>query len=189
MAKQLWTQEEIESLKRMYPDPGISPQRIEPYFGRSWKAIRLKAWKLGLNRSRQIDDQIHHAYFHEITTQEQAYWLGWLASDGYITVWNRGHYICLQLQARDESIIRRFIQAVAPRATICWDRKAVGVRIGSKELFHDLVAQGVELSEPTRAHKNKSPHLYKIRSSSRKVIHKLDAALNRSGLGLPRKHL
>jgi hypothetical protein len=252
-----WVEEDIATLSHMYPDLGIPPERMEQYFGRSWKAIRLKAWKLGLNRARPVDDQIHHTYFHEIATQEQAYWLGWLASDGHITVWNRGHYICLQLQARDESIIRRFIHAVAPGATIYWDRKAVGVRIGSKEMFHDLVAQGVgpdktknfiwprslpekfamdfllgyfdgdgclgqynyggeirlhwvllgtkafltltkehiqnfvgvELREPTRAHKNKSPHLYKIRSSSRKVIHNLDAALNRSGLGLPRKHL
>jgi hypothetical protein len=46
----------------------------------------------------------------------------------------------------------------------------------------------VPLSGPVRADKNRSPHLYRIYTGSQQAITRIDAVLNASGLGLPRKH-
>src|SRR6266508_6857684 len=49
----MWTQEEIEALRQMYPDVAISKACMEQYFGRLWGAIRMKAKRLGVERLRQ----------------------------------------------------------------------------------------------------------------------------------------
>ncbi len=47
---------------------------------------------------------------------------------------------------------------------------------------------GVALKEPVRAHRNTSPHLYRISANGPRGP-LIDRLLNASGLGLPRKHL
>jgi hypothetical protein len=51
MPKQTWTLEEIETLRRMFPDTRISPGEMEKYFRRSWSAIISKAYSLSIRRS------------------------------------------------------------------------------------------------------------------------------------------
>jgi hypothetical protein len=46
----------------------------------------------------------------------------------------------------------------------------------------------VELKEPVRAHKQTSPHLYRISANGPRAPI-IDGILNASGLGMPRKHL
>ena len=46
----------------------------------------------------------------------------------------------------------------------------------------------VEIREPRRCHKDRSPYLYLIYASAQETIRRIDQALNASGLGLPRKH-
>src|SRR5687767_8726010 len=47
-----WTPEEVEDLRRMYPDPSISPEELERHFGRTWEGIRIYASRVGLSRSQ-----------------------------------------------------------------------------------------------------------------------------------------
>ena len=49
----MWTKEEIEALRQMYPDLAVSKAYMEQYFGRLWGAISMKARRLGLERLRQ----------------------------------------------------------------------------------------------------------------------------------------
>jgi len=44
-----WSAEEIEDLKRMYPDPAVSHEDMVQQFGRSWSAVQLKAALIGLH--------------------------------------------------------------------------------------------------------------------------------------------
>ena len=55
---------------------------------------------------------------------------------------------------------------------------------------HDFIQRyaRVTLREPVRAHKDRSPHLFRINASHDRAI-AIDRVLNASGLGLPRKHL
>jgi hypothetical protein len=46
----LWTPEEVEDLRRMYPDPSITPEEMERHFGRTWEGIRIYAARLGFRR-------------------------------------------------------------------------------------------------------------------------------------------
>ena len=46
----------------------------------------------------------------------------------------------------------------------------------------------VEIHGPARAVRDRCSFLYKIRTESYPVIQRIDAVLNASGLGLPRKH-
>jgi hypothetical protein len=235
----------------------MSPALLEEYFGRSWRAIRLRAWKIGLSRPRPINTKINHSYFHNISSVEQAYWLGWIASDGSVSISNKGYYVSLQLQLRDKAIVEKFVQTVAPGHTTFISRNSICVRIASKDMYHDLVNKGivpnktyslcwpknlpdelamafllgyfdgdgclaeytygkkrrihwvllgtkpflevakqyieqyaqVTLSTPSRAHKHKSEHLYKLRTCNRLIVSRIDAVLNASHLGLARKHL
>jgi len=46
-----WTKEEVEKLKKLYPDSSVSVKKLEEVFGRNFKAIQQKALRLGLYRS------------------------------------------------------------------------------------------------------------------------------------------
>jgi hypothetical protein len=253
----MWTQEEIKALRQMYSDVRISREKMVEYFERTWQVICVKARKLGLSRPRVSRNQINHDYFREITTSEQAYWLGWLAADGHVALWKRCYTICLELQKEDLCIVEGFRHSVAPGVPIHETAKSYYVRFGSKAMFQDLAIYGigpnktehfvwpsslpetfasdfilgyfdgdgclgrytngrkkrffwilngtklflntvkcyldskaqVKLSEPILVHKDRSPHLFKIVASSREAVCRIDALINASGLGLPRKHL
>jgi hypothetical protein len=250
-----WSKAEKELLSKLYTDKSASPQYLESVFKRSSNAITKQARTCGLFR---YDHQINHEYFQNITTDEQAYWLGWLASDGSVRISKlNGLYISLEIQARDEIVVQAFKQAVAPGLTVHRNRNAVSVRIGSKRMAQDLAFYGivpnkteifdwphalpetfsisfilgyfdgdgclyrktsisrndwrwyllgtqpflkavrqrielyaqVTLPEPVRADKHRCPFLYKLCTSNKEIIRRIDAMLNTSGLGLPRKHL
>ena len=250
-----WSQEETARLREMYSNKKINTQQMQQMFGRTANAITKQAGILGLMR---YDHQIKHSYFAEITTDEQAYWMGWLASDGSVKVSTLGGtYISLELQARDEAIVRASGQAVAPGATMHRNRNAVSVRIGSKRMAEDLAVYGIVpnktkifdwprvmpeafsipfilgyfdgdgclyqnanasqnnwswyllgtqpflnaaqqrielyadviLRKPIRADKHRCPFLYKLSTGNKEIIRRIDATINASELGLPRKHL
>jgi hypothetical protein len=136
-----WTPAENEQLRQLYINKNISTEYLQSVFGRSANAITKQARFLGLSR---YDHQINHSYFQEITSDDQAYWLGWLAADGCVRFATRGHMsISLELNQRDEEIVRAFAQAVAPGAAIHRSRNAISVRIGSKQMAQDLAKYGV----------------------------------------------
>jgi hypothetical protein len=249
-----WTDEELVDLRMMYEDPSISPEQLVEHFGRSLKAIHTEAREL---RLRRYNSQVNHAYFREISTHEQAYWLGLLAADGCVYVTRQGiHNIRLGLQVCDEHVIRKFASMLAPGATLERYKNQIRVAFNSEEMAQDLVRYGivpnkslilrwpealpdtyvptfilgyfdgdgclcqikqgdkkywqwsvvgtqpflskihqyiqshsqVRLSEPTQAHKDRSPQLYMLRTSHQECIRQIDAMLNISKLGLPRKH-
>ena len=45
-----WTKEEVELLKKVYPDPKVSIEQLEKMFNRSFRSIQAKALRLGLFR-------------------------------------------------------------------------------------------------------------------------------------------
>ena len=49
MQKREWTQQEEETLIRLYEDPKVFPKDIAKMLGRTLKQVYNKAWKMGLN--------------------------------------------------------------------------------------------------------------------------------------------
>jgi len=249
-----WTEDEIADLRRMYLDLTVAPEQLVAHFGRSLKAIRTEASELGLKR---YNSQVNHAYFREINTHEQAYWLGFLAADGCVHITRQGAYnIRLDLHVRDEQAIRKFGSSIAPGATPHRYNNQLRIAFNSKEMAQDLARYGivpnkslilrwpdilpdlytptfilgyfdgdgclsqskrgnkrywhwsvvgtqaflskihqyiqdhsqVRLSEPGRVDKDGSSQLYVLQSAHQEYIRQIDAMLNISGLGLPRKH-
>jgi len=136
-----WAPNENKQLRELYTNKKVSTEYLKRVFGRSANAITKQAQSLGLSR---YDHQINHSYFEQIISEEQAYWLGWLAADGSVKNSTLGgSYISLELNQRDEEIVRAFAQAVAPGVAVHRNRNAVCVRIGSKRMARDLAKYGI----------------------------------------------
>jgi len=50
-AKSLWSKDEVEQLKKLYPNKRT--QEIAKQMGRSFKSVQMKASKMGLKKSKR----------------------------------------------------------------------------------------------------------------------------------------
>ena len=99
LKRQGWTREDDALLQQLYPD--LSDSEVARQMQRTLWSIEARAKRLRLTKSaayRTALNQAHaerlreanllyhvnHHYFSHITTREQAYWLGWLWSDGSV---------------------------------------------------------------------------------------------------------
>jgi hypothetical protein len=155
----VWSQYEVELLKQLYPDPSISREAMEYTFNRSWIAIKIKANKLQLLRPNRNKHGVNRRYFQSIDTPTKAYLLGLLAADGAIDNKKGQYRVTLMLQFRDKLLIDRFRDEIAPNIPITINRNTYSICISSREY-----------------------------AGSQQSVRQIDALLNSSGLGLPRKH-
>lgn len=72
---------------------------------------------------------INQDYFEDIDTPEKAYWLGFIAANGYII----GHELNIQLQKRDKKHLQKFSDAINGNLTI---RDINGKNNFGTEYFH-----------------------------------------------------
>ena len=92
-----WTVEEVEYLTLNYNK--IPSNEIMTYLDRGKGSIRAKAMKLGLTEKGNRYTFNSH-YFDVIDTDEKAYWLGFLWSDGYVCKRNRNGNDVYELNVR-----------------------------------------------------------------------------------------
>lgn len=78
--EQPWEQWELDFLKNNYMD--MTKAEIAEVLNRSENAIGLKASRMGYKKSPYHCD---YHYFDNIDTEEKAYWLGFLITDGWIS--------------------------------------------------------------------------------------------------------
>lgn len=136
-----WQEEEIATLKRIYPDPQYKPEDIVSALPkRSWAAIKIVAQDLSLRRPYRNPHQIDRRYFAQINTPHKAYDLGLIASDGCVT--DRGH-ILLWLNKKDVQLVTQVRDRIAPAMPIHKKREAYGFSIGSQEMAKDLAKFGI----------------------------------------------
>jgi hypothetical protein len=141
-----WSVEDEGLLRELYPDETISRDYLASVLGRTWRSVQHKIGELGLGLTRPRNNpcQVKRDYFKEINTDEQAYWLGFLAADGTVYIGGRQHRVCLDLQPRDLHWLERFRDTIAPAATITrHGNRSFSVSIGSREIVHDLVRLGI----------------------------------------------
>lgn len=82
---------------------------------------------------------VNHNFFQHIVTEEQAYWLGFIAADGNIY----RHQLRLELKAEDIEHLRKFLIALQATYPISIHRTCRVVAINSKYLVSDLFKLGV----------------------------------------------
>lgn len=148
-----WSKTDIEVLSNRYEIDGA--KALSDMLGRSVDAITLKANRLGLNRKRHMQDD---SFFDTIDTPEKAYWLGFIAADGYV-VFNkseRSYELGIELASRDEDHLKLFLRSIRSNANINrrsrrnfindgYDKSYCmsGVRIYSKHLASSLIEHGI----------------------------------------------
>ena len=87
---------------------------------------------------------LNEAYFDEITTPQQAYWLGFLTADGSITRNAHESTLGLELAKYDAGHLLKFARDIGTDAPVRETRRdCVRIRVGSRRIMESLAALGV----------------------------------------------
>lgn len=90
--------------------------------------------------------ELNHCYFDNIDNDEKAYWLGFLAADGCVTI-NQKYKISLGLKSTDYEILQRFRKAVESSRTITYLTRGkyeqVRFACNSKHMVESLGQYGI----------------------------------------------
>ena len=141
MPKIIFTQEEINIIKKMYQEEGKTQEEIGKFFNCTKKPIKriLKENNIPTN-IRRTNRILNHHYFSTIDSHSKGYLLGLLFSDGNISyTLNREPSIRLQLLKEDINLLEFFKNEINSNSKICDNKDGTfsfGVR--SKQFAKDL---------------------------------------------------
>ena len=99
-------------------------------------AVSRNLKKLGIDTSRNT---LIKNIFHQIDTEEKAYWLGFLYADGYVSKYNQ---IEVSLALKDEEHLEKLKKFVNTNTNIFKDDHRCRLLFCSKELANDLASLG-----------------------------------------------
>lgn len=150
--KDFWTDEEIQFLKTVYYD--FSNPEIAEMMGRTQNSVHIKGSKLGLKKSPYYCD---YDFFHNIDTEEKAYWLGFIYADGWVNENEVSHsgVVGIELSIKDYNHLKKFNKSLSGnyRITTRWRPCLISnyntitemccVRIFSRKMMKDLESIGV----------------------------------------------
>jgi hypothetical protein len=126
------------SLRAVAADFGVSPGAVAGAVGRT--NFALTADEIVRRRARDRCDGA--SYFEAIGDEARAYWLGFIAADGYLTGQKRGARFGLELAERD----RDHLAVLAARLELPLRRTSRGnalITSANRALIHDLRRAGI----------------------------------------------
>lgn len=143
-----WTKEEIDFIKENYNK--YTKHQLSEILGKSKGAIQQKANRMGIKKKSVYF--YNKNFFKKIHTEQQAYWLGFIFADGWITDYELG----IELNENDDKHLRKFNKDISGNLAIKYRShkptiikgKNVGIRrtcvlkIFSKEIVNDLIGHG-----------------------------------------------
>lgn len=140
-----------EWLRREYLDKNKSAVDIGRECGVTPVTIRYWARKFGLKRRRYGSKQIDDAYFSNIKTEHQAYWLGFIAADGSVQNKPKKRLLSVCLSVKDEGHLMRFRDDIKSTHSLYYSHRttpfgkcrSVQLDLPSARLVQDLVELGV----------------------------------------------
>ena len=166
MNKTKWKEEEISFIKNNYNN--YSNVELGEMLNRTPNSIQMKIKRLGLKRDDQYTYNI--SFFHNINTEEKAYWLGFIYADGY-TQYNpqkRNSELGIELQIGDIKHLKKFNKAINGNVEIKikdrYDARSDKmhthciIRLYKKQIVEDLINMGVV---PNKSHVITFPKLQK----------------------------
>lgn len=151
----IWTEDELKYLTDNYKYK--TKKELSILLNKTECAIQLKANRLGLKK----DDLYYYnkQFFKNITTPNQAYWLGFIYADGYITSNKEEtkYSLGIELNSNDYLHLKKFNKCINGNVTIkfrnkresCIDGRCIhgnsicSIRLYCTELCHDLTSHGV----------------------------------------------
>lgn len=133
--------EEVKDSIRRMRDDGNSANDIAIRYGIGVSTVYSWMRKLGIKHCyRKKNVNLLEDYFETIDTNEKAYWLGWLITDGCIY----DTCISISLQARDKHILEEFEKDL--HLTDCikpFNGKYYRFEFWSKKMVNDLAKYGI----------------------------------------------
>lgn len=105
-----FTNEELKIVQYWNDNPNISFNELKRKFNQPSKIETLKRWLeiLGYSTERHYQIQYNRNAFKNIETEEDAYWLGFLLADGYIS--EDRWLIQLKLAEKDTEHLKKFLK-------------------------------------------------------------------------------
>lgn len=121
-----------------------------------YKTLKRYDTEMRENRTYYVEKE---DFFETIDTEEKAYWLGFLLTDGYITQGERAKRptrVGLGLQDRDVGQLRKFLLSIGARNEICYDKStnARKLLVTSAKMCADLAKYGVVPRKTGRCYKS-----------------------------------
>jgi Staphylococcus phage endonuclease len=86
---------------------------------------------------------LNHAYFDDVSTSEQAYWLGFITADGGIIKGDRTNALRVELAEKDRAHVELLCRALGSSKTLWTRRGCVGVSFDSWRLVESLESLGI----------------------------------------------
>ena len=140
--------EQIEILKQQYYE-GIAKTKIAKNIKCSVTVVNRTIEELQLEQrsSNRVNKRIIDDYFSVIDSQDKAYWLGFLFTDGSVDHYRASGRIRLQLQEADKEILEKFKEDLQLDCQIIYDKRAnstcCSVEFTSEQMFNDLEKYGI----------------------------------------------
>ena len=148
--KKAWSKEEIDYILQNYEN--MSWQEIAKELNRTPNSVQMKVKRLGLKKYPYYCDK---DFFHNIDTEEKAYWLGFIVADGWVAYGkdNSGE-LGIELKLSDIEHLKKFNKSINGNYKInIRERKSpfkedatikmCGIRIYSIQIVNDLCNFGV----------------------------------------------
>ena len=140
------TKEQIEQIKTQYLN-GDSMLSLQKKYNISYDRIKniLKETEK-ISAAKRMNPNLKENYFQKIDSNEKAYWLGWLVSDGAITYQpeKNKYQLELTLKKEDEDILHLFEEDLGVKNKV-YDSNILYKRfsLGSKQIVSDLINLGI----------------------------------------------
>ncbi len=138
-----WTTEQVQDMLTCY-EQGESLKKIAQRYETSWQVLSVLLKKHGLVlRSQHEAVRIHtcnYAYFHDIDSEDKAYWLGFLTADGCITTGDR---VTIHLASVDCGHLYKLKRALEATQVVSEGKRSCSLVICSPDMAADLARYGV----------------------------------------------
>ena len=140
--KKKLTFEEKKEIATFYKSQPITHQEVCNKFDISdqtlikiLKFFKCKEW----SKARLFSPNLQEDYFEEINTNEKAYFLGILITDGNVFIKNKTYKVSITLQEQDKYLIEEFCKEIKLNKKVTSDcRGCYSVQVCSKKMCEDL---------------------------------------------------
>lgn len=138
-----FTEQEIKSVINLY-NSGKQQWEIATQLNCAQTTISNMLKKHGIKTrvgKKILYNDVNTNFFREINSEESAYFLGFLYSDGCVQTKNNAYTVSLKLKSDDQSILEKFRDIMSPSSPIkISEGKYSYFRINQKEVCEQLIA-------------------------------------------------
>lgn len=149
-SKKTLTQEQFEYLKTKYCEEGEDLIVLAKHFNWNKETLRnlIEENHLVKKTTNRVNKRLKEDYFNIIDSEEKAYFLGLLITDGNVSKTKDGRQgrIRLQLQAKDKDILLKFKSSLQIDSDLIFDSRGngcYGVEFSSDTIFNDLAKYNI----------------------------------------------